>query len=391
MNKKAKIFLNVLYYIFTFGLGILLALVLPGLLMTSNLPNHIEEYINEDPTNAKAINLLVGYDDIRVAKHQRFDDGSGIVLFRTMIIEDETGENKTQPDKVYLAYSGFLYGTNGNYNTYERLPNLTSLVINDNIKLPLLNYDSDNDGKFDNVMSLVKNNYVFFSIKKTDTEQIHKIKFVDSFGNTYKECSIELDFNHKFFTDLTEFVDAYNANSKDERLKELENNFLNTLDENGNKSYQKCDTSEEVSIANRDGALLILLYFAVIYIIGDFIGMRFILKGIMFLVRKIKKQKKEPQLTDGIYGTDYYTQLEIKVEFDVCDGSNITINYHNETDEINMIFTKANNYTVKERVHAGTYLNAYLESPGYNAIDMPTTLIVKGFQMKLVINLKKID
>ena len=61
------------------------------------------------------------------------------------------------------------------------------------------------------------------------------------------------------------------------------------------------------------------------------------------------------------------------------------------SDEINMIFTKANNYIVKERVHAGTYLNAYLEAIGYMAVDMPTTLVVRGFSMKLVINLKKID
>ncbi len=388
MNKKAKIFLNVLYYIFTFGLGILLAFVLPGLLMTYNIPNHIEDYINENPESAKAINLLVGFDDSDYAYHQKFEDGSGIVLFRTLITEDETGENKTQQDKVYLAYSGFLYGTNGNYNTWERMPNLTSLVINGDIKIQLLNYDSDSDGKFDNVLSLVKNNYIFFSIKKVDTEQINDIKFIDSFGNLYKDVAVNLDFSDEFFTKLTEFVEVYNNNSADERLKELQTNFLSSKE-----TYQKCDTSEEIKSANIIGAIWIVVYFLVIYIIGDFIGMRFILRGIMYLVRKIRKKDKkvEPELTDGVYGTDYYTQLEIKILFDECDGSNVTINYHNETDEINMIFTKANNYTVKERVHAGTYLNAYLEANGYMAVDMPTTLVVRGFTMKLVINLKKID
>ena len=43
MNKKLKIFIKVIYYIFTLGIGILLAFVLPGLLMTVDLPGHIED------------------------------------------------------------------------------------------------------------------------------------------------------------------------------------------------------------------------------------------------------------------------------------------------------------------------------------------------------------
>ena len=129
MNKKLKIFIKVIYYIFTLGIGILLAFVLPGLLMTVDLPGHIEDYLNNGEF-ARSVNLLAGYDDKEIAYERVYDDGYGIVLFRTLVIIDNQEEDKKQNDNAYFAYSGFLYKLGGKYNTYKLQNNKTKLVVN---------------------------------------------------------------------------------------------------------------------------------------------------------------------------------------------------------------------------------------------------------------------
>ena len=69
---------------------------------------------------------------------------------------------------------------------------------------------------------------------------------------------------------------------------------------------------------------------------------------------------------------------------------NINIHYHNETDEINILLTKENEYSFKARVHAGIYYNLKFEAVGYKANNLPAELKVKGYKMQLVIDVEKI-
>ena len=45
MNKKLKVFLKIVYYFFTFGIGILLAVTLPNAYFYKNVPEQIEKYV----------------------------------------------------------------------------------------------------------------------------------------------------------------------------------------------------------------------------------------------------------------------------------------------------------------------------------------------------------
>ena len=171
MNKKLKIFITIIYYIFTIGIGVLIAVISPGVIMTRELPRHLEDYL-KNGEYARSVNLLAGYDDKEIAYQETFQDGSGIVLFRTLSIVQNTGEDKTQEDNVYNSYSGFIYNLGGNYKAFSLVNNRTSLVVNfdkatykpgkgtadglvSNTDINLLNHDSDGDGMNDTVVTLV--------------------------------------------------------------------------------------------------------------------------------------------------------------------------------------------------------------------------------------------
>lgn len=405
MNKKLKIFIKVIYYIFTLGIGILLAFVLPGLLMTVDLPGHIEDYLNNGEF-ARSVNLLAGYDDKEIAYERVYDDGYGIVLFRTLVIIDNQEEDKKQNDNAYFAYSGFLYKLGGKYNTYKLQNNKTKLVVNHdedyksgkgtadglkkNAEVELLGYDTNRDEMFDNVLTLVKYNYIYFEIlEKRLSENINNITFIDAEGKVFlKVDGLNLDFSNVFYQRLKEFKDVYNTDSTDLRLVDLQKDFLSS-----SENYEKCSYQEETGIAAKKGAIIVLIYFICIYILADFlVGQRFIIRFVSFIIKKIRKKmgkEEEPKPVEEVYGTDYYTMLTVTLKVPEDCLVNMTIHYHNESDEINMIFTKDNNYTVTQRTHAGVYKNAWLEAPGYVSQNLPKFLSVRGFKMNVEVSMKK--
>ena len=133
--------------------------------------------------------------------------------------------------------------------------------------------------------------------------------------------------------------------------------------------------------AEKKANLIVLLYFIGVFIIGDLlVGKRYIIRFIKNIVIAIKK-KKNPD-----YGNeneekfnDYYTQLTIvlKVPND-CDAS-FVISYHNEHNDIEFMLNKVDGYKVTKRVHAGVYVNPFVECEGYSSVNMPEKLEVKGF------------
>ena len=56
-----------------------------------------------------------------------------------------------------------------------------------------------------------------------------------------------------------------------------------------------------------------------------------------------------------------------------------------------MVFSKDKNYTVKQRVHAGIYQNAWMDVKGYEAINLPKILDVKGYNMEVRVCIKRIE
>lgn len=406
MNKKLKIFLTILYYIFTIGIGVLIALVSPGLIMTKDLPKHLEEYLNNGEY-ARSVNLLAGYDDKEIAYQETFQDGTGIVLFRTLSVIDNKEEDKKQEENAYKSYSGFIYNLGGRYKANGLINNRTSLVINydeatyqpgkgtgdglvSNVDISLLNHDTNDDGMYDTVVTLVNYNYIYFEILEKRVANIENITFLDCDGNAYISVNTHLDFTNEFHTSLTEFVAIFNENSKDSKLVDLEKEFLAK-----NANYEKCSYQNEKALANKSGAIIVLIYFLIIYLLGDILlWPRFIPAVCYWVYKKIrrkmgKEEDNNPAEQVNVYGTDYYTQLTVTLKVPEDCGINITVHYHNETDEINMIFSKENNYSVTQRTHAGVYMNAWLEAPGYESENLPKSLAVRGFKMNVDVSLRK--
>lgn len=405
MNKKLKIFITIIYYIFTIGIGVLIAVVSPGIIMTRDLPKHLEEYLNNGEY-ARSVNLLAGYDDKEIAYQETFQDGSGIVLFRTLSIVQNVGDATTQNDNVYNSYSGFIYNLGGRYKSYSLVNNKTTLVVNydeatyqrgkgggdglvSNTEIKLLNHDTDGDGMYDNVVTLVSYNYVYFEITEKRVSNIENITFLDCEGNVYITLNKHFDFTNEFHTSLNEFVTAYNKNSQDTKLVDLEKEFLAK-----NANYEKCSYQEETTRAQSSGAIVVLVYFIIIYILGDvLLWPRFIPAVCYWAYKKIRrkmgKEESDQQEQVSVYGSDYYTQLTVNLKVPEDCGINITVHYHNETDEINMIFNKENNYSVTQRTHAGVYVNAWLEAPGYESENLPSSLAVRGYKMNVDVSLRK--
>ena len=405
MNKKLKIFITIIYYIFTIGIGILIAIVSPGVIMTRELPKHLEEYLNNGEY-ARSVNLLAGYDDKEIAYQETFQDGSGIVLFRTLSIVQNVGEDKTQDDNVYNSYSGFIYNLGGNYKAFSVVNNHTALVVNydeltykhgkgsgdglvSNTEINLLNHDTDGDGMYDTVVTLLNFNYVYFEITEKRVSSIENITFLDNEGEVYITVNKHLDFTNEFHTSLNEFVALYNNDSKDSKLVDLEKAFLAK-----NANYEKCSYQEETKLAQSSGAIVVLVYFIIIYILGDvLLWPRFIPAVCYWAYKKIRRKmgKEESDMAEqvSVYGSDYYTQLTVNLKVPEDCGINITVHYHNETDEINMIFNKENNYSVTQRTHAGVYVNAWLEAPGYESENLPSSLAVRGYKMNVDVSLRK--
>ena len=421
MNKKLKIFIAIIYYVVMMGIGIVMSILLPTLLVASDVPAHIEEHLKaKEPEYEKAIKLLVGYYDDEIAYQKDFEDGYGIVLFRTLVTIPEVEEVKAddkitykETDYAHLAYAGFLYNVQKKYNTEKIEDNQTRLVANYdastydytragentevNVGYEILSYDSDKDGSKDQVITLVEYNYVYFEITKDRASELKNVTFLDCNGEVFLSHNlsdasgnpITLDFSNAFFKDLEEFVTLHNGDrvKNKERLIEIDQEFLN------NAHYHRANTDDEKGSATTKSVIIVIIYFVLIYLGGDLMfGPRYSVRLVKWIIRKIKgKEKVEAEQIakqQEVYGTDYYTQLTVTLKMpEGCDIS-ATVHYHNETAEIDMIFTPENKYTVTQRVHAGVYMNARLEAPGLEAEEFPRTLTVRGFRMNVEISMK---
>lgn len=378
-----------------------MAITLPSqykyIIIADEITNCIDNHNFSD-----AIDIVGSVYDVREAYHYKKDEKTGVVLFKTLTVIDQSGvEGATQSNIAHSVYAGFLYGADG-YETSENSDdfNSTRLVVNDKENIELLNYDSDENGKNDSVITLVNNNYVYFELPKTQLEKlstINSLKFIDKDGKIFLEIkeNLSLDFNDEFFVGIQEFIDVYNTAKNDEyknsKLDELLTKFLNS-----NESYKRGGDyyPTAVKIASRKSMIFIAIYFITVYIFYDcLLGRRFIIGLILKLYRKIKYKGKEiPKTkTEEVYGKDYYTQLTYRLI--VPEDANITatIKYHNENDELEMVFSKDKNYTVVKRIHAGKYQNAWLECDGYEAINIPKILQVRGYKMLIEVTLQKIE
>lgn len=395
MNKKFRIFVKIIYYIFTFGLGIVLALVLPGIYMYGFIAEDMNNSLF-DGNYANSMNLIGGYYNSEYVLQQEIGNRAGFVLFEAATLQDTPADDKTDvtPQQMKRVYAGFFYGLKRELFAYEledtSLENQTAIYAynqDERVKIEVLNYDTDSNGVMDSINTLENYDYIYFEILDTSIEQITAIELVNCKGESFKKIeSLNLNYDTSFFNTVLPFVEKFNKNNGDSNLQSLEQKIL--------ENYKKGDFGDAQSRATKRACIVVLVYFICIYVIADFlVGRHYIIKFTMFLIHKIKKRKNKdgdvPENQEA-YGTDYYTKLTITLTCEDGLNGNFNLHYHNENDEINMIFTKENNYQITERTHAGEYFNGKLECNGYQPIDFSETLNVRAFQMTVDIKLKKI-
>lgn len=399
MNKKFKFFLKIVYFVFTFGLGFLIAITLPSQYKYIEIAEEINRNIT-DQEFTKAIDTVASVYDKNHVFHYKKDEKTGVIIYKTLTIIDQTGvEGATQTNIAQSAYAGFMYGVDDyDCNTSGDEVNLTELVVNGQESIKLINYDFDENGKDDSIITMVNKNYVYFELSKNQLlklNEINSLKFLDKRGKTYLEVTddLSLNFNDQFFTEIENFIYVYNNDVNDEnknkKLTQLLTDFLE-LDNNYKQGGDYYETA--VKIASRKSVIFVAVYFLTIYFFYDCtLGRRFVIGIFVKLYRKIKYKGKEipKKETEEVYGKDYYTQLTYRLIVPEDDDITATIKYHNENDSLEMVFSKDKNYTVVKRIHAGKYQNAWLECEGYEAINIPKILQVRGYKMLVEVTLQR--
>jgi hypothetical protein len=390
VGKKAKVFLKAAYWIFTFGLGVVLAFIMPGITFYEDLAVEMNVSL-EEGRYTDAMKLIGGYYDEEYVHNSKFTDDGGIVIFKAATLLENTKENATQLYTIRNVYSIFLYNVKNKYIDSSQKNNEAHVVVTDGAnkktRIEVLNYDADGDTVNDSISTLVNFTYVYFEIAEENVQNIKKIDIINSSGILYQSVEVNLDFEDQFFVKLRPFINEYNKNSGSNALQGFNDSFL-ALDD----SYKMGNHDEIYSNANKKATGFILFYFIWIYILGDFlVGKRYILSFFVWLYRKIRKIEKVENDKNSVYGTDYYSNVTFNLIVPNGCDINVSVTYHNETNEIELLFTKDNNYTVTKRIRAGTYVNAWLECPGYETINLPKTLNVRGYKMTVDVTLNKTE
>lgn len=380
MNRGLKIFAAVIYYVAICVLGIFLAIILPRLYSYSMPFEAIDESLaNGDYDNA--MRLIGGYYD-KAYVYSSDKDGKKIVIFASCILESkEVDGEKIEDAKISKAYSGFLFNVKNDYDVKSEENNQTKLVCKSESDVvynyKLINFDYENNEVNDTIMTLVDYDFIYFGITNEMLSDVDTLEFIDKDGNSFvKFENLDLDFDEAFFDDVSDFVNEYNNDYASNRLGQLDSEFRSK-----NDNYQMGHFEDIKKKAERKANIIVLVYFVGAFIIGDvLVGKRYLIRLIRSIVIAIKKKKNPNYETeDEKKFNDYYTQLTIvlKVPSD-CDAS-FVITYHNEYNDIEFMLTKVDGYKVTKRVHAGVYVNPFVECEGYSSVNMPEKLEVKGF------------
>lgn len=402
MSKGLKILVSILYYAFTFIIGLFIAITLPNIYYYDMTMSSIRDSLNSKEYS-QAMELVGGYFDKEYCYQVDFTEGGGIVLFKSATLDyvkDEDG-NDTNENFLQKSYAGFIYGISDSYNCKGKDDNKTKLILIDKndveYKIDLLDYDSDEDEIIDTISTLYEKGFIYVDLNINIASSIKEIKFIDASGNIFKEFELNYEFNEQFFTDVNPFITKYNEDPRAQELEQLDNEFRQK-----SSNYLMSSNDEISSKAQKKSITFVIIYFVVIYIIADFlIGKRLILKFIKWILVKVfkvkfkdKAQKSAEEEFSGDFGHDYYSQLTMKLEFDGDSDLDevVVISYSNIEENFEFNLLKSENYTQTKRVKAGLYMNPRIElNANYEAQNLPENLVVQGFRTNVTINIKRIE
>ncbi len=429
--KKSKVFAIIVYFIFTFGIGIVFSMTLPGYFATFTVPSQVVKSALRDEDFITGIVLT---EPVGFYRHPvldcKFEEGGGVVLYETVMeVYDrksaeagETSVNGLTHGMLYKCYEGYVYGVEDRYDVFSKTDNKTSLRVTaaDGTEkvLPLLDYDSNGDGNNDGISSFEQNGFVLLEIREGDVPSVKSLAFTDRSGNTVFTAAAgqALTFQSVFF-DCFGDIAAYNqlvadgnrANISDEELNALlgrRNDYVQEVKEKLGATADCAVTasSEEYAAAakairnraNKKATPFIIVYFVVIYIIADFLlGSHLIIKffqWFLFKVCKIPHKAKKAPKKEEVFGHDYFCMVTLKLdvsEIPEFNGS-VEIKYSRDGEEAVFTLLKADGYSAALRLKAGLYVNPFIDiDRTYAPVDLPDNLEVEGYQMEQTVKIVK--
>ena len=394
--KKGLVIANIIYYLFTFTVGVLLAVFLPYFLMLHGESVSMIEKSLSEKNYSQAISIVGGYYDDEYVLQQDFPSGGGIVLFKAATLvpgADEEG-NSVQDMKLHKAYAGFVYGIKNIYNINKTEHNQAIINVTDlsgkKHSIQVLDTDTDKNDTKDTNSTCEKAGFIYVDFDQESLGSISKIEIVDCNGNVFATINANLDYSERFFADATDFIDEYNADFKSDKLNELNNEFLAK-----SEHYKISSDGVVKSSADKKSAIIVVVYFIGIYLIGDsLIGKRYVIKFFKWLfvkVFKIKPKHKKAK-KEEVFGHDYFCKLTMTCDVSEAEGfdGSIQVRYSNQGGEVQFTLMKDKNYTDTQQVKAGDYVNLWVDvDKNYTAQGLPDTLEVEGYQKQITFKLKR--
>ncbi len=397
--KKGKSFAQVVYYLFMFSLGILLALFLPYILTMDAALEAVNDALSCG-NYTEAMQLSVNYFDDEIVFEQQFESGGGIVLFSsiTPLFEEKSDgeENSATVTKLHKSYAGFVYGTAGNYLVSGTGTNRSRMVVLDGYgvsrRISILDYDSDGDGTKDTCSTHAQYGLFFVELDEPTYHSIKQLKLVDKDGNEFVCINLDLSFSETFFQDVDTYVEQYNSGAESETLERLRTEMLQK-----SSHYKAQSMNVANSRADKQATVIVVCYFVAVYLLGDLlIGPHYVIRFFRWLfvkVFKVKFSRKEPNRSE-VFGNDYYSKVTLVLDVsDLQDFSqSVQIRYNNEKgEEATFTLMKEQNYTDTQRIKAGTYVNMWVDTDKelYAMQNLPERLVVQGYQMALKVKIIK--
>ena len=425
--KKGGLFGKIIYYVFTFIIGIIIALGLPYYFYHFTVsPEFIAKSLNNGDY-ASAMVLVSNYFNKEKVYQSEFESGGGIIVFEAVNhFEKSVGNESDEVEgTLYKSFVGFVYGADS-YNVYGTVNNRTMLLITTEqgpVEVELLDYDADGDETPDGIATQTQHGFIIFEVseKTLNSSAISAIALIDRNGKEFwssnKSDNLNLTFESAFFKEFDEFIPEYNelverfykSNLETEKSQintELESKFTsfgNSISQKGNYAVIS-QTSEDYlrvdkqlsKAANKKAIPIIVIYFVCIYIIGDFLlGSHYIIKffrWFLYKVCKIKPKNRQKLKKEEIFGHDYYSSVTMSLDLESVPDFNesVQVKYTNSDVEIVFILLKENNYTDTQRIKAGTYVNPFIDmNRSYAPTNLPDNLEVEGYKMDVKIKIIK--
>lgn len=371
MGKKSKIALNIFFWLFVFGIGLLIILFLPRVYSYTILYDEVNQAIISDK-EIEAYSLLEKYYDSTLA-YQSED--------RKITIAPTVSKEKAD-DKEILSSKYTVIIKNVDKTIVNNVG--VKVLVNDSYPINIIDIDTDDDKKLDGVSTLVQYDFIYFAITSKMVDQINEIKILDSNGNIYLSYSLSLSFSESFFEDVKPVVEEFNTNGTLASASE----FLNKKD-----TYKTSDLRGIDSRANLRTTLMMILYSFIVLLFYDIVlGFHFswiLPKKFYFKYIKKEKAKKNTSVEEEV---PYQGNTKINASATVPIGFSdlVKITYQNVDDgsDFTIVLRKGAEYHSRLAVKAGTYKLISVE-PNVKVEGLPENLVLKKYFYELAINIIK--